>query len=178
MLVVICAVDASAQMLQGAMPGAQIAPAAAVAGPSGPSAANPCAMGLTFFPPGGENRPTGWTQAAQGNAGNTAQDQMIKIALAGYPIPMLFMAPVSVFTQVNGQIPAQCLGGAAAGVLTRPAAFTITWALAGTGGVLGPYTKGSKQDPPANVTMNAVPQLPDVSFCSALQASLLTRNQS
>jgi hypothetical protein len=36
--------------------------------------------------------------------------------------------------------------------------------MAGTGGVLGPFTKGSKQDPPANVTLNAVPQLPDVSF--------------
>jgi hypothetical protein len=88
---------------------------------------------------------------------------MVRIALAGYPIPMLYMAPVSVFTEVNGAVPGQCVGGAANGVLTRPAAFTITWALAGTGGVIGPFTKGSKQDPPANVTLNAVPQLPDVS---------------
>lgn len=107
----------------------------------------------------------------QGNAGNTASDQLMKIALAGYPIPMLYMAPVSVFTQVNGQIPGQCLGGAATAVLTRPAAFTITWALAGTGGVLGPFTKGSKQDPPANVTLNVVPQLPDVSLMHGAAAS-------
>jgi hypothetical protein len=119
-------------------------------------------MGITFFPTGGDNRPTGWTQPVQANAGNTAQDQMIKIALAGYPIPQLYMAPQSVFTQVNGQIPGQCLGGPA-GILTRPAVFTITYAIAGTGGTIGPFTKGSKQDPPANVTLNIVPRLPDVS---------------
>jgi len=103
----------------------------------------------------------------QQNAGNTAKDQMIKIALAGYPIPQLYMAPVSVFTQVNGQVPGQCIGGPA-GVLTRPAVFTITYAIAGTGGTIGPFTKGSKQDPPANVTLNIVPRLPDVSAMSAV----------
>jgi len=126
-------------------------------------------MGITFFPANGDNRPTGWTQAVQQGAGNTVSDQMTKIALAGYPIPQLYMAPVSVFTQVNGQVPGQCIGsGAANGVLTRPAAFTLTWALAGTGGVLGPFTKGSKQDPPANVTLKLVPQLPDVSNASMI----------
>jgi hypothetical protein len=159
---VLPAVQTNAQLLQGALPGATIAPAAG-AGAAGPSAANPCALGITYFPVGGDNRPTGWTQVVQQNAGNTASDQMVRIALAGYPIPMLYMAPVSVFTEVNGAVPGQCVGGAANGVLTRPAAFTITWALAGTGGVIGPFTKGSKQDPPANVTLNAVPQLPDVS---------------
>ncbi|WIA36760.1 hypothetical protein OEZ86_008026 [Tetradesmus obliquus] len=165
-------VQTNAQMLQGAMPGATIAPAAG-AGAAGPSAANPCALGITYFPVGGENRPTGWTQAVQSNAGNTAADQMIKVALAGYPIPMLYMAPVSVFTNVNGAVPGQCLGGAVNGVLTRPAAFTITWALAGTGGVLGPFTKGSKQDPPANVTLNAVPQLPDGEYCLQMKMDIL-----
>lgn len=125
-------------------------------------------MGLTFFPAQGDNLPTGWSQAVQQAAGNTQSDQMLKIALAGYPIPQLYMAPVSVFTQVGGSVPVACVTGqnaAGAGVLTRPAAFTITWALAGQGGQLGPYLKGSKQDPPANVTLNFVPQLPDVSVC-------------
>lgn len=120
-------------------------------------------MGINFFPAGGENKPTGWTQAVQASAGNTAPDQLVTIALAGYPIPQLYMAPVSVFTQVGGQIPGQCFGGSTPGVLARPAAFTITWAVGGIGGQLGPFTKGSKQDPPANVTLNMVPQLPDVS---------------
>lgn len=68
--------------------------------------------------------------------------------------------------QVGGSVPVACVTGqnaAGAGVLTRPAAFTITWALAGQSGQLGPFLKGSKQDPPANVTLNFVPQLPDVS---------------
>ncbi len=64
--------------------------------------------------------------------------------------------------QVNGQVPAECVGGAAPGVLVRPATFKITWALAGTGGVLGPFTKGSKQDPPASVELPSVELLPDV----------------
>jgi hypothetical protein len=119
-------------------------------------------MGITFYPTGGDNKPTGWTQPVQANAGNTATDQVVKIALAGYPVPQLYMAPTSVFTQVNGQIPGQCIGGPN-GVLTRPAVFTITYAIAGTGGTLGPFTKGSKQDPPANVTLAVVPRLPDVS---------------
>lgn len=123
---------------------------------------DPCALGITFFPRGGESKPTGWTQAVQSNAGNTAQDQMVKIAMAGYPIPQLYMAPVSVFTDVNGKVPGQCIGGPP-GVLTRPAVFTITYAIAGTGGTIGPFTKGSKQDPPANVTLPIVPRLPDVS---------------
>ena len=132
------------------------------------AARGPCDLGLTFFPPRGDNLPTGWTQAVQQASGNTAIDQMMKIALAGYPLPQLYMAPVSVYTQVGGSVPLACITGqnaAAAGVLTRPAAFTISWALAGQGGQLGPYLKGSKQDPPANVTLNFVPQLPDVSLC-------------
>lgn len=139
--------------------------AGAAAGAGGRGAADPCALGLTFFPPNGDNRPTGWTQAVQSSAGNTASDQLFKIALAGYPVPQIYMAPVSVFTQVNGQIPGQCIGGPA-GILTRPAAFTITYAIAGTGGTLGPFTKGSKQDPPANVTLAIAPRLPDVSWGS------------
>jgi hypothetical protein len=131
-------------------------------------------MGINFFPANGDNRPTGWTQAVQQGAGNTVSDQMTKIALAGYPIPQLYMAPVSVFTQVNGQVPGQCIGsGAANGVLTRPAAFTLTWALAGTGGVLGPFTKGSKQDPPANVTLKLVPQLPDGEYCLQVKMDII-----
>ncbi|KAF6263554.1 hypothetical protein COO60DRAFT_415468 [Scenedesmus sp. NREL 46B-D3] len=163
-------VQTNAQLLQGAQPGT-IAPVAGAA--AGPSAANPCALGITFFPAGGDNKPTGWTQAVQANAGNTASDQMVKIALAGYPIPMLYLAPVSVFTEVNGAVPGQCMGGAASGVLTRPAAFTITWALAGIGGVIGPFTKGSKQDPPANVTLSAVPQLPDGDYCLQLKMDII-----
>jgi hypothetical protein len=126
----------------------------------------PCDMGLTFFPQQGDNLPTGWSQAVQQAAGNSQPDQMMKIALAGYPIPQLYMAPVSVYTQVGGSVPVACVtgqGAAGAGVLIRPAAFTITWALAGQSGQLGPFLKGSKQDPPANVTLNFVPQLPDVS---------------
>jgi hypothetical protein len=132
-----------------------------------PAARGPCDMGLTFFPPRGDNLPTGWSQAVQQANGNTANDQMLRIALAGYPIPQLYMAPVSVYTQVGGSVPVQCVTGQpsnAAGVLTRPAAFTITWALAGQSGQIGPFLKGSKQDPPANVTLNFVPQLPDVRF--------------
>jgi hypothetical protein len=50
--------------------------------------------------------------------------------------------------------------------------FTITYAIAGTGGTIGPFTKGSKQDPPANVTLPIVPRLPDVSgFCLRKQGS-------
>ena len=131
----------------------------------------PCDMGLTFFPPHGDNLPTGWSQAVQQSAGNPAQDQLMKIALAGYPIPQLYMAPISVFTTVGGSVPIGCVTGQnqpGAGVLTRPAAFTITWALAGQGGQIGPFLKGSKQDPPANVTLNFVPQLPDVSGCCGL----------
>jgi hypothetical protein len=126
---------------------------------------NPCEMGLTFFPKDAENLPTGWSQAVQQAGGNTQPDQLMKIALAGYPIPQLYMAPVSVYTQVGGAIPAACVAGqgaAGAGVLIRPAAYTITWALAGQSGQLGPFLKGSKQDPPPNVTLNFVPQLPDV----------------
>eukprot|EP00882_Tetradesmus_deserticola_P028319 GHRQ01031546.1.p1 GENE.GHRQ01031546.1~~GHRQ01031546.1.p1 ORF type:complete len:199 (+),score=52.44 GHRQ01031546.1:509-1105(+) len=159
-------VQTHAQLLQGAQPGATIAPAAA-----GASAANPCALGITFFPPGADNKPTGWTQPAQANVGNTASDQMVKTALAGYPVPMLYMAPVSVFTQVNGAVPGQCMGGTVDGVLTKPAHFTITWALAGAGGVIGPFTKGSKQDPPANVTLSAVPGIPDVSGGGSFDAN-------
>jgi hypothetical protein len=139
-------------------------PGGGAGGRSG-GAADPCALGINFFPVGGDNRPTGWTQAVQANAGNTASDQLIKIALAGYPLPMLYMAPVSPFTQVNGQIPGQCIGGPN-GILTRPAAFTITYAIAGMTGTLGPFTKGSKQDPPANITLPMAPRLPDVSCCS------------
>jgi hypothetical protein len=143
-----------------------IAPGAAPAAPAIPQPRGPCDMGLTFFPPQSNNLPTGWSQAVQAAAGNTQSDQMMKIALAGYPIPQLYMAPLSVFTQVGGTVPIACVTGqnaAGAGVLTRPAAFTITWAVAGQGGQLGPFLKGSKQDPPANVTISFVPQLPDVS---------------
>eukprot|EP00882_Tetradesmus_deserticola_P004386 GHRQ01004630.1.p1 GENE.GHRQ01004630.1~~GHRQ01004630.1.p1 ORF type:complete len:505 (+),score=154.95 GHRQ01004630.1:71-1585(+) len=161
-------VQTHAQLLQGAQPGATIAPAAA-----GASAANPCALGITFFPPGADNKPTGWTQPAQANVGNTASDQMVKTALAGYPVPMLYMAPVSVFTQVNGAVPGQCMGGTVDGVLTKPAHFTITWALAGAGGVIGPFTKGSKQDPPANVTLSAVPDIPDGDYCLQLKMDVV-----
>jgi hypothetical protein len=124
-------------------------------------------MGLTFFPPRGDNLPTAWSQAVQQANGNTAQDQMLRVALAGYPIPQLYMAPVSVYTQVGGAVPLGCVTGqnaAGAGVLTRPAAFTISWSLAGQGGQIGPFLKGSKQDPPANVTLGFVPLLPDVRF--------------
>jgi hypothetical protein len=127
---------------------------------------NPCEMGLTFFPRDAENLPTGWSQAVQQAGGNTQTDQLMKIALAGYPIPQLYMAPVSVYTAVGGSVPATCVTGQGtpgAGVLVRPAAYTITWALAGQSGQLGPFLKGSKQDPPPNVTLNFVPQLPDVS---------------
>lgn len=165
------AAGTNAQLLTAAAPQPAIRAGAGGAAAASPAAAGPCALGINFFPTNGENKPTGWTQAVQQNAGNTANDQMIKIALAGYPIPQLYMAPVSVFTQVNGQIPAQCLGGAP-GVLTRPAAFTVTYALAGAGGVLGPFTKGSKQDPPANVTLKQVPQLPDVS-CEGVRSLAL-----
>jgi len=123
-------------------------------------------MGLTFFPPQGENMPTGWSQAVQQAGGNNQIDQMMKIALAGYPIPKLYMAPNSVYTQVGGSVPVACVTGqnaAGTGVLTRPAAYTITWAIAGQSGQLGPFYKGSKQDPAPNVTLNFVPQLPDVS---------------
>jgi hypothetical protein len=123
-------------------------------------------MGLTFFPPQGDNLPTGWSQAAQQSSGNTQTDQMMKVALTGYPTPQLYVSPASVYTQVGGSVPVACTAGqsaAGAGVLTRPAAFTITWALAGQSKQLGPFLKGSKQDPPASVTLSSVPKLPDVS---------------
>jgi hypothetical protein len=129
-----------------------------------------CDMGLTFFPAQGENHPTGWSQAVQQSGGNNHNDQMMKIALAGYPIPKLYMAPASVYTHVGGAIPVSCVPGAsgeATGTLTRPAAYTITWALAGQSGQLGPFLKGNKQDPPPNVTLNFLPQLPDVSLGTA-----------
>lgn len=159
------------------------APMAPVAGagmgialPAAAQPRGPCDMGLTFFPPQGDNLPTGWSQAVQQANGNTLPDQMLKIALAGYPIPQLFMAPVSVYTQVGGSVPIACVTGqnaAGAGVLTRPAAFTITWALAGQSGQLGPFLKGSKQDPPANVTLNFVPQLPDGDYCLQVRMDML-----
>jgi hypothetical protein len=49
--------------------------------------------------------------------------------------------------------------------------FTITYAIAGTGGTIGPFTKGSKQDPPANVTLPIVPRLPDVSDAAVAAAA-------
>jgi hypothetical protein len=158
--------------LPGALPGAVPAAGAGRAGAAGAGVKDPCALGITFFPRGGESKPTGWTQAVQANAGNTAQDQMIKIAMAGYPIPQLYMAPMSVFTEVNGKVPGQCIGGPP-GVLTRPAVFTITYAIAGTGGTIGPFTKGSKQDPPANVTMPIVPRLPDGEYCVQIKMDIL-----
>lgn len=86
-------------------PGAVAAPAAPV--PAQPR--GPCDMGLTFFPPQGDNLPTGWSQAVQQSAGNTQVDQMMKIALAGYPIPQLYMAPLSVYTQVRGAAVLVCV---------------------------------------------------------------------
>jgi hypothetical protein len=91
---------------------------------------------------------------------------MLPIALAGYPIPQLYMAPVSVFTAVNGEVPLQCLGsaGAGSGILAKPAEFSISYQLGSVAAsTVGPFTKGSKQDPPANVTLSMAPQLPDVS---------------
>ncbi|GBF88776.1 hypothetical protein Rsub_01677 [Raphidocelis subcapitata] len=148
-------------------------------GPAAPAAGQQrgaCDMGLTFFHPSGDNMPTGWSQAVQQAAGNNQPDQLMKIALAGYPIPQLYMAPVSVYTQVGGSVPVACVTGqsaAGAGVLTRPAAYTITWALAGRSGQLGPFLKGSKQDPPPNVTLNFVPELPDGDYCLQLKMDLI-----
>lgn len=129
---------------------------------------DPCAASLTFFPANYEdsNTPAGWTQSVQSQAGNTRPDQLIKIALSGYPIPSLNIAPASVFTRVGGQMPALCAAGAnapGAAILAVPAQFAITWRMAGQGGTIGPYMKGDKTDPPANVTLGFVPQLPDVS---------------
>ncbi|GBF90097.1 hypothetical protein Rsub_02805 [Raphidocelis subcapitata] len=156
------------------------APPQAIAPPLLPQVAatprGPCDMGINFYPQGGDNLPTGWSQAVQQAAGNTLPDQVLKIALAGYPIPQLYMAPVSVYTGVGGSVPIACVTGqsvAGAGVLTRPAAYTITWALAGQSGQLGPFLKGSKQDPPPNVTLNFVPQLPDGDYCLQLKMDLI-----
>ena len=69
-----------------------------------------------------------------GRAGNTRSDIMIKIALAGYPIPSVHLAPVSPYTRVGGQVPVSCVTGqpgTGAAILASPAAFTISWRLAG-----------------------------------------------
>jgi len=67
------------------------------------------------------------------------------------------------------------VGGAGAGVgtLARPAAYVVNWQLANQRGQVGPFTKGSKQDPPANITLNFAPQLPDGDYCLQLSMELI-----
>ncbi len=156
------------------------APAAAIAdplsaAPAAPAAPprGPCDLALTFFPPSSENSPASWSAEAQQGAGNSRADHLLKIALAGYPIPNINVAPISVFTQVGGAVPAGCVtgeAGAAAGVLVKPAVFTVSWSLADKSGKVGPFVKGSKQDPPANVSLAHVPDLTDVSGADLVAA--------
>jgi len=90
---------------------------------------------------------------------------------------MLLISPISPFTTVGGQVPVGCVAGNGAGggfgTLVRPAAYTIQWSLAGQGGTLGPFTRGDKQDPPANMTLGFAPNLPDGDYCVNLQMTLV-----
>jgi len=150
-------------------------PAAALAIPQAGAPLGPCDLGLTFFPSNGENKPEAWTAISQQSAGNTRQDQLLKVALGGYPIPSLNVAPVSVFTQVGGPVPVSCVIGETAageGVLIKPATYTVSYKMAGNGTKVGPFVKGSKQDPPANVSLSAVAQLPDGDYCAEITLDL------
>jgi hypothetical protein len=142
--------------------------AAASAATSAPSI---CDYSFTYFPPGRENDnvPEGWTLKKQQKAGNDAPDELLKIALAGYPVPTLQVWPQYFLLNNNTEVPVSCwtpqasaqaFGGTrrlsqtrSNAYVVKPATYKVEYTLMSRNRLAGISPNGSITSPPLSIKL-------------------------
>jgi hypothetical protein len=142
--------------------------AAATAATATPSI---CDFAFTHFPPGRENDnvPEGWTQKRQQKAGNDQPDELLKIALAGYPVPNLQVWPIYYLLNNQTEVPLSCWAAQASAqaftgtrrlaqtrsnaFVVKPATYKVEYMLMNRNRLAGISPNGSLTSPPLSIKL-------------------------
>jgi hypothetical protein len=113
--------------------------------------------------------PEGWTLKKQQKAGNDAPDELLKIALAGYPVPALQVWPQYFLLNNNTEVPVSCwtpqasaqaFGGnrrlsqaRSNAYVVKPATYKVEYTLMSRNRLAGISPNGSITSPPLSIKL-------------------------
>lgn len=154
-----------------------------------------CDFSFTHFPPGLENAnvPEGWTLKKQKKAGNDQPDELLKIALAGYPVPTLQVWPLSYLLNNNTEVPYSCWTPSAAAAVqdgnrrlqqapksgafvVKPATYKVEYTLMNRNRLAGISPNGTLTSPPLSIKLeNFGDVVTDGEYCMNIYVTVLAQ---
>lgn len=149
---------------------------------------SPCDFAFTYYPPGRENTnvPDGWNLRNQKAAGNDATNEMLRIVLAGYPVPSLQVWPMHYLLDNDTEVPVTCWAPQSSATVQegtrrlrqatrseayviKPATYKVEYTLMARNRLAGISPNGSATSPPLSIKLEQFGQdvIPDVSTSQA-----------